>query len=506
MGVNTHIIHRVNLEIEVPEMRLANQVKDDAVRLLYNEILPKLEKYMDKLVPVDAHFQFNQLNINLEHLSEENFEKEFTRLILQVFHEKTEKLVEPIQLEKDQVNEDDEEVVKYSKEQMAFESFLFFLETGRLPWWSEKSGELLHEQNLIEILNNSTSEFQVLLVSLLSENTVALERLLNQFSLQFIFSSIFQIIFKSIEVQKGFATEELASRIFGLLKIFADRKKSDGQTLSNPEQIFFREVIRLIFSQEKVFHEQKLLDILNKFSAKPLVSFTLSESEAPLDFEFLLNELRSEITSSDFKDQQVSDFPEIEKLTEKVTENQPKKISKKSKKLEVEEEGIFLDNAGLVLLHPFFDSFFKDFDLLTEGQFKDIESQTLGVHLLHYLATKMELAAEYDLVMEKFICGWDPDLPIAREVALSQNMKDECETLLSAAIRHWSALKNTSPDGLREGFLQREGKLILNDFQNRLVIENKAQDVLLSFLPWGYSIFKLPWMESALYVEWQQTN
>jgi hypothetical protein len=81
-------------------------------------------------------------------------------------------------------------------------------------------------------------------------------------------------------------------------------------------------------------------------------------------------------------------------------------------------------------------------------------------------------------------------------------MKDESETLLKAAIKHWSALKNTSPDGLREGFLQREGKLILNDFQDRLIVESKAQDVLLSYLPWGYSIFKLAWMKGALYIEW----
>ncbi len=504
MANNTHIIHRVNLEIEVPEMRLANQVKDDAVRLLYNDILPKLEKYMDTLVLVDEHVQFNQLNINLKNLSEENFEKEFTSLILQVFHEKTEKLVEPFQLTKVQVDEqkEAEKALKYTKEQLAFESFLFFLETGRLPWWSEKSGDLLHEQYLTEILNHSTSEFRVRLASLLNENTLALERLLIQFSLEFNFRSIFE----SVKVQKGFAGEDLAGRIIGLLKNFVDRKKSDGQTLSISEQIFIREVIRLIFSQERVFNEQKLLNILNKISVKPLESFTLSEQDAQLDFEFLLDELRMEITSSDFNDQQVSDFPEIEKLTEKVTENQQEKISKKLKKAEKEDEGIFVNNAGLVLLQPFFDSYFKDFDLLKEGKFKNSESQTVAVHLLHYLATKMELAAEYDLVMEKFLCGWNLDLPIAREVTLSQEMKDECETLLSAAIRHWSALKNTSPDGLREGFLQREGKLILNDFQDRLVIESKAQDMLLSFLPWGYSIFKLPWMKSALYVEWQQTN
>jgi hypothetical protein len=508
MGGNTHIIHRVNLEIEVPEMRLANQVKDDAVRLLYNEILPKLEKYMDTLVSDDEHIQLNQLNINLENISSEHFEQEFTRLIVQSFNEKTEKLAEPLQLANDQPN--DEEVVKYSREQSALESFLFFLETGRLPWWSEKSGELLDEQILSEIVTNSSSEFQDRLISLLSRSSSVLDRLLNQYSLQFIHRNIFQHIFVSVKVQKGFVKDKMTARFIGLLQKLVERKKSAGLTLSKPLQIVVKRIISQIISREGILTPQQLKNILDEFSTE----FTFPDPEDQLEFELLINEIRLNINSTPVKNQQDSDFKE----TGKVIENQQKEIGKKVKKPEFEiekveakgkekkekkEEGIFADNAGLVLLHPFFDSYFKDFELLTDGKFKDIESQTMAIHLLHYLATKKELAPEYELVLEKFLCGWDLDLPIAREVTISQEMKNESETLLKAAIKHWSALKNTSPDGLREGFLQREGKLILNGFQDRLIIESKAQDVLLSYLPWSYSIFKLAWMEGALYVEWQ---
>lgn len=484
MGGNTHIIHRVNLEIDVPDMRLANQVKDDAIRLLKNEILPKLEKYMDTLELTDEHIQFNQLDINLENLTEKNFEKEFSRLIVQVFHEKIEQAVAP----KDQIQE--EEAVKYTKEQLALESFLFFLETGRLPWWSVKSGELLQEQNLSEVLNNTSSEFQVQLVSLLRENTAALDRLLNQFSLQF----IFQII-SAAKVQIGFAKDELTGKIIRLLRNFAERTKFNGIAISNLQQIFTKRIIMQIISQKEIFSELQLRNILDELSAKIDSLDPINQ----LDLKSLFDEIQEEVTLSALKNKESSDFRKIKKVTENIKEEFSKKTVRKAN----EEEGIFLNNAGLVLLHPFFESFFNDFDLLKEGHFKDTESQTLAVHLLHYLATKQEFAAEHELVMEKFLCGWDPDLPIAREITISQQMKDESETLLSAAIRHWSALKSTSPDGLREGFLQREGKLILNNFQNRLLLENKAQDVLLSYLPWGYSIFKLPWMGNALYVEWQ---
>ncbi|MDO9613448.1 MAG: contractile injection system tape measure protein, partial [Bacteroidota bacterium] len=315
--------------------------------------------------------------------------------------------------------------------------------------------------------------------------------LLNQFSFQF----IFQLIFASPKTLRGFVEDEMTARIMGLLQKLVERKKSVGHPLSKPQQVLLKRIISQLFIRKGVISEQQMKNILDEFSAE----FTFPDSEDQQEFKLLINEIRQNIKSAPIKNQQDSDFQE----SEKVIENQEKEIRKKAKKTEEEENGIFLDNAGLVLLHPFFESLFRDFELLAEGQFKDSETKTIAVHLLHYLATKQELAPEYDLVLEKFLCAWDLDLPIAREVTLSQEMKNESETLLKAAIKHWSALKNTSPDGLREGFLQREGKLILNGFQDRLVVESKAQDVLLSFLPWGYSIFKLPWMKSALYVEWQ---
>lgn len=557
MGSNTHIIHRINLEIDVPDVRLANQLKDDSVRLLYNEILPKLEKYMDTLVSVDEYIQLNQLNINLDNLSEENFEEEFTWSVLQAFHEKTDTIVEPSSLKKNHFNKDvdDELASKYTKEQLAFESFLFFLETGRLPWWCEKYGKLPDDEKLLEILNNSSPQFVARLIKLLNHNTIALERLLNQFSLEL----FFQIIFTAIKVQSEFAKEALPQRIIVLLQNFVERAKSEGHTLSNLQQIFTKRVIIQIINRKEIFTEQKKLNISDDL----LSEITELDPINQLDLKSLFNEIRLEVSSSlqnpdieetektneDIsldktsqsrnnlrdstiisksinplvpKENQGSDTQETETFQKEntseiqveqqdsdfqenreVTETTQKESGKNYKKSIEAESGIFTSNAGLVLLHPFFESLFSDFELLVNGQFKDDEAQTMSVHLLHYLATKEELAPEYELVMEKFLCGWNLDQPIAREILLNQKMKDECETLLSAAIRHWSALKSTSPDGLREGFLQREGKLIMNDFQDRLLVESKAQDVLLSFLPWGYGIVKLPWKEMPFYVEWQ---
>ena len=79
----------------------------------------------------------------------------------------------------------------------------------------------------------------------------------------------------------------------------------------------------------------------------------------------------------------------------------------------------------------------------------------------------------------------------------------EADNLLQTVINYWDALKNTSPDGLREGFLQRDGKLIRIDGQGwKLQVEQMAIDVLMTRLPWGVSMVKLPWMDELLTVEW----
>ena len=509
---NTHIIHRVNLEIDVADVRLANRVKDDALRLLHNEILPKLEKYMDRLELHDEHFQLNQLNINLYNLKEENFEKEFSDLIFKVFHEKIENILDSsvvpiVRTNKEEARENnreqflEEKVSKYTNEQLTLESFLFFLETGKLPWWGAKSGNYLDEHVLSEVLknssqkllavqNNSLTEFQLKLISLLNKNPTAFERLIHQYSFEF----IFQLILAPEKVHQEPGVDGQLQKIILLLQSLVKKINSTGSTLTAQFLATIKSNIVQLISTKGVFSTIQLSDTLDELSAK----IASSDSIDLLDLQSLFDEIQVEVTLSELNDQKSSLLQETKKASETTEE---KYVTKPLRRADV-EEGIYLNNAGLVLLHPFFESFLNDFDLLTEGQFKNSKSQTLAVHLIHYLATKEEYAAEYELGMEKFLCGWDIDLPIAREVTISEAMKDESETLLLAAIKHWSALKSTSPDGLREGFLQREGKLILNNFQNRLILENKAQDVLLSYLPWSYSIIKLPWMSDILFTEW----
>jgi hypothetical protein len=64
-----------------------------------------------------------------------------------------------------------------------------------------------------------------------------------------------------------------------------------------------------------------------------------------------------------------------------------------------------IENAGLVLLWPYFINLFQQFNLLKDNHFIDDESKAHGIHLLQYLATGQHEPAEYALPLNKILCG-----------------------------------------------------------------------------------------------------
>jgi hypothetical protein len=167
-------------------------------------------------------------------------------------------------------------------------------------------------------------------------------------------------------------------------------------------------------------------------------------------------------------------------------------------------EGTFfyVRNAGVVLLHPFFPAFFREFNLLKDNDFADEIVRHKAVHLIHYLATGETQPPEYELTLPRFLCEIPFDAPLERWLELEDDEKTESEKLLNSVIGYWPALKNTTPDGLREGFLRREGKLEKRQSGWHLVVEQKTLDILLAKLSWGFRTVKLPWMKELLRVEW----
>jgi hypothetical protein len=164
-------------------------------------------------------------------------------------------------------------------------------------------------------------------------------------------------------------------------------------------------------------------------------------------------------------------------------------------------EGIYIDNAGLVLLHPFLPQLFAALDIAADDTLLQPE-RALG--LLHFLTTGQTSFPEYELVLPKILCNIPLADPVDTNLELSRLEREEALALLEAVILHWKALHQTSPDGLRGTFLLRPGKISERPNGDWLLqVETNAFDILLDQLPWGISPVRLPWMPYLIWVEWR---
>lgn len=196
--------------------------------------------------------------------------------------------------------------------------------------------------------------------------------------------------------------------------------------------------------------------------------------------------------------------------------------SAEEQKRQLIDQAVYVENAGLVILHPYLVRLFemlkftetttterpskKDPQKIVkkkEVKFKGDVERERAVYVLQYLATKTETAEEHALTLNKILCGMDITAPFASgKVTLTDEEKETCENMLEAVVQNWTVLQDSPPDMLRGSFFMREGRLELKPSNWRLKIEETGVDMLLHQLPWSIGMIKLPWMENVLNVDW----
>ncbi|MCH7736951.1 MAG: hypothetical protein IH872_06055 [Chloroflexi bacterium] len=164
---------------------------------------------------------------------------------------------------------------------------------------------------------------------------------------------------------------------------------------------------------------------------------------------------------------------------------------------------IYIANAGVVLAASYLQRLFDMLGLIEGPAFKDAASAVRGVHLLQFMVDESTASPEHLLVLNKIMCGVRTGIPIVREIDITDREKEAVEGLIQGMIQNWTALGNTSVAGFRESFLQREGRLRLDNNAWHLLVEPRAYDMLLDRIPWGFSTIRLPWMERVIYVDWR---
>ncbi len=166
-------------------------------------------------------------------------------------------------------------------------------------------------------------------------------------------------------------------------------------------------------------------------------------------------------------------------------------------------EGYQCPYSGLVLFNPYLMKYFEMLELVEGNDFKSEETAKRGVLLLHYLATGESSAEEYLLVFNKILCGLPVTTPVPQSIELTEQEKEVTESLWQGFIQNWPKLKSSSPEAIRETFLQRPGVLREMDDRWELTVDRKTQDILMDNIPWNFRLVKYPWMEKRVTVEWK---
>ena len=156
----------------------------------------------------------------------------------------------------------------------------------------------------------------------------------------------------------------------------------------------------------------------------------------------------------------------------------------------------------MVIFASFLPRYFEVLNMLENGQFKSEEMSSRAVLLVQHLASGIAKAPEHELILNKVLCGVPINVPVEAEIQLTDQEKEISESLLTGVRQNWGKLEGSSNDGLRQGFLMRDGQLWETDGSFKLKVEMKTMDILLDYMPWSFKLTKLSWMQKPLEVEW----
>lgn len=308
------------------------------------------------------------------------------------------------------------------------------------------------------------------------------------------------------------ATREFLSRLLYSLRPadhYAVQRCADcmafacgGQGTERIEKLKWRFVFQYLFEEGRPF---SAADFARRFAAYLAANLRVA---APVDW--VRDLLRRSASRADGGDPELADAMAAAAAGEahdaaarRGEAAQVDEPSAEADKPSAEGEPIYIFNAGLVLVAPYLPRLLEALGLTADNAFIDAAAVERGIGLLQFAASGGTDCAESELVLNKILCGAELDLPVAREILLTDRERLTVEELLRAMIEHWNALGSTSIAGLRESFLQREGRLVHRQDAWHLQVEPRPFDMLLDRLPWSFATIKYSWMREIVHVDWR---
>lgn len=505
MTKQQHNIEKISVNVNTSSSQIGNLYKDSLPHLINSEFLKDADKLFSSVCTENEKRIIEKINIELNI----EYDTDFSFLRQQLIFQLKERLKEAEVLN-NMPNSDHAKREKDSRSPKKYgiiDGYVYFLKTGLKPWWvsNKKLDDILkgNWENAFQNLDNYSFIIDKILLDIAIQNRF-LKQQNDVISIFYYFhkKELTSSIRAKLKVWK--AENEKFSyelRVISLnetypliLELIA--KKSKLSSIISKIEVVFQNIFRKWL---EINSKQKRSEVKNKFkpwTEKSLELFSALSNhiidQKSIDESIVKMLQNTEKTSSTIKTN----------TNIKTKNSKEKKLFEKEILTNPEEElpTIYLNHAGLVIVYPFIKELFKSCKMLSNSG--EIISEDTAVHLLYYVATKKLRPAEYEMTLEKILCGIPIHTPIEKEITLSEHQVNEAEEMLKALSEHWAAIKNSSPDAMRNTFLCREGKLEIDDFDKKLFIQRKTEDILIDRLPWNISIVKTPWMKQFLTVEW----
>ncbi|MEM9544977.1 MAG: contractile injection system tape measure protein [Bacteroidota bacterium] len=542
-----HIIHKISTSLNCSSYHLP-AVDDLNVGDLIKSALDELAEEFDSLGRNQA-LSFQELSIDLEILDSElcHLKQRIKSVLLEKIEEfDAEKNVQ------DQIAR-----TKRAKILTPLEVLLFFLKKGRLPWNAHSVRLDLDQFKHLY----AKSEFVPAFLGVLKDHPQAVARLVHQFSVEEVIQPIERIVAKEFAIEVRMLIEALRSvahshsKIFDvgyrLILVFLEivwneiiTWKRSGISIellwinilkkfsvqihkkySDLPVTFLREVLQqtkckrinslfeAISNELKDIVELPHLDLIKDVFPDESLEYTDDNKKDDSVENKLLERDKEKGDLINAKTTGISEQSESEGFEKEIEERdsfEEKRDQVRGKlnarafsdQSNFEDQSVRVENAGIVLVHPFLTTFFEKVGLIEKGKFISLECQQRAVCLLHFIATGQLEFEEHALHFQKYICNYPLNGIIPKYLPISPFEKDEVESLLHAVLGYVTALKGTSPQGLRGNYLVRNGVLEVEGAEPILHVEQMTADILLKQVPWTLSYAQWPWNPHLLTIKW----
>lgn len=472
-----HLLQKHIVDVHCSSQLLGKEIQNTLSDVLEKDFYPKLELILDQYSIENYEWEIENLSIDLPEISQKDWKKELVNQILLKIENYLKDHFPVLQLNKNK--EKLEDFGFESQTKFAEKLFFEYLKTGIIA-------ENSYSKNIDEIVEaiEITELFIEKIINIFDESKTALIRFyfnceesfrqkINSEILKLSTSKqpIYQVLKAFFNSKIKFSSVEDLENWLENQNVFPENK--DLQSRDNQ-----RDDLNENYPKRKLSKSDK--NVLNQENSNEVEEKKLSIKKGK-------NPEREMENSVNFNE--VNDKNIHENL--------------KTNTSELQISSLYIDNAGLVILHPFLLNLFQKLDLCNNEVWIDKESQHKAVLLTQYLVTGQEVFFENELILNKLMCGFPIESVINTKQKISKKEKEICNDLLLVVLEYWSVMKNSSVEALRETFLQRAGKLSLSETHpSELWVEEKGVDVLLASLPWGIGLVQTPWMNNFLHCYW----